>query len=149
MITPLKRQKMEKLIYDTFNALDKTHANTEKYKAMFSRMSDTQFDKFFKDLFNDPSSYLILNIADYQIDLKMEDIEDGANVLGIPLFERIAFPHYTMDKDHVIVTKEAVPVGYCHIKRTQQTLNLTLLLGSINSFNCGELSLSFLTTKLA
>lgn len=122
MITPAKREKMEKLIYDTFDALDPTKSNTQKYKQMFSSMTDAQFDKFFKELFRDPSLYLILNICDYEIDLKIEDIEKAAKVLNIPLFEKVAFPHYTMDKNKVIVTKERVPVGYCHVKRTQQTL---------------------------
>lgn len=121
-LTPAKREKMEKLIYDTFDALDKTHANTEKYKAMFAGMTDAQFDKFFKDLFNDPNRYLILTVCDYEIDLKIEDIERAAKVLNVPLFEKVAFPHYTMDKNNVIVSKEAVPVGYAHIKRTQQIL---------------------------
>ena len=48
MITPLKRQKMEKVIYDTFSALDKTGANTKKYKTLLSNMPDNQFYKFFK-----------------------------------------------------------------------------------------------------
>lgn len=122
MITALKRQKMEKLIYGTFNALDKTGANTKKYKTLLSNMSDNQFDKFFKGLFADDSSYLILDICDYERDLKMGDIEDAAKVLNIPLFEKVAFPHYTHDKNNVVVSKEPVPVGYCHIKRTQQTL---------------------------
>ena len=122
MITPLKRKQMEKLVYDTFDALDKTKSNTKKYKAMFSAMSDTQFDKFFKILFSDPDLYLILNICDYEIDLTMKDIEEAAEVIDIPLYERVAFPHYTMNKDQVVVSKEAVPVGYCHVKRTQQTV---------------------------
>lgn len=122
MITPIKRQKMEKLVYDTFKALDKTGANTEKYKQMFSSMTDKEFDKFFQDLFGDENQYLILNICDYEINLTIEDIEKAANILKIPLFEKVAFPHYTMDKNNVIVTKEQVPVGYCHIKRTQQIL---------------------------
>lgn len=122
MLTPLKRKKMEKLIYDTFDALDPTHRNKEKYEKMFSNMSDTQFDKFFKDLFSSESSYLILNVCDYEIDLKIEDIERAAKVLNIPLFEKVAFPHYTLDKEHVVVSKEPIPVGYCHVKRTQQTL---------------------------
>lgn len=122
MITPLKREKMEKLIYDTFDALDKTHSNTNKYKKLFASMTDQQFDKFFKDLFNNPNEYLILNVQDYKINLVVDDIEKAAKVLKVPLFEKVAFPHYTMDKNNVIVTKEAVPVGYCHVKRTQQTL---------------------------
>lgn len=122
MINDLKRQKMEKLVYDTFNALDKSGRNTERYKKLFSGMTNAQFDTFFKDLFANENEYLILNLCDYEIDLRIEDIERAAKVLNVPLFERIAFPHYTLDKDNVIVTKEAVPVGYCHIKRTQQTV---------------------------
>lgn len=122
MMTPEKRNKMEKLIYDTFTALDPTKSNTKKYQQMFSSMTDTQFDKFFKSFFQNPDLYLILNIVDYEIDLRIEDIEKAARVLQIPLFEKVAFPHYTMDKEHVVVTKEKVPVGYCHVKRTQQTL---------------------------
>ena len=113
---------MEKLIYDTFSALDGTGRNTDRYKKMFSSMSDTQFDKFFKELFNNQNAYLILNLCDYEIDLKIEDIKKAADVLGIPLFEKIAFTHFTMDKNKPVVTKEPVPVGYCHVKRTQQTL---------------------------
>lgn len=113
---------MEKLVYDTFNALDKSGRNTERYKKLFSGMTNAQFDAFFKDLFANENEYLILNLCDYEIDLRIEDIERAAKVLNVPLFERIAFPHYTLDKDNVIVTKEAVPVGYCHIKRTQQTV---------------------------
>ena len=123
MITPLKRKKMEDLIYATFDALDKTGTNTKRYKEMFSSMSDTQFDKFFKEMFNDPAQYLILTMCDYEIDLVLSDIEKAAKVLDIPLYEKIAFPHYTMDKNKVVVTKEKVPVGYCHIKRTQQILS--------------------------
>lgn len=122
MITPDKRKKMEKTIYDTFSAYDKTGTNTKKYKQMFSDMSDNQFDKFFKDFFANPNLYLILNICDYEIDITLEDITDAAKVLGVPLFEKVAFPHFSMDKSHIVVTKEAVPVGYCHIKRTQQTV---------------------------
>lgn len=121
-LTPQKRKKMEDLIYKTFNALDKTGANTKHYKSIFDTMTDAQFDKFFKEFFANPNEYLILNVCDYQIDLKVPDIEDAAKVLNVPLFERIAFPHYTMDKNNIIVSKEAVPVGYCHVKRTQQTV---------------------------
>ncbi len=122
MITPLKREKMEKVVYDTFSALDKTGANTEKYKKMFASMTDKEFDKFFREFFADENQYLILNICDYEVDLRIEDIEKAAKVLGVPLFEKVAFPHYTMDKNKTIVTKERVPVGYCHVKRTQQIL---------------------------
>lgn len=123
MITPLKRQKMEDLIYKTFDALDPTHRNRQKYQQMFSAMTDTQFDNFFKKLFADDTAYLILNLCDYEIDLKIDDIENAAKVLGVPLFEKVVFRHYTKDANKPIVSKEAVPVGYCHVKRTQQMLH--------------------------
>lgn len=122
MLTSEKRAAMEDIIYRTFTALDKTGTNTNHYKHFFSNMTDSQFDKFFRELFRNDASYLILNTCDYEIDLRIEDIENAAKVLQIPLFEKVAFPHYTMDRDNVIVSKEAVPVGYCHVKRTQQTL---------------------------
>lgn len=122
MITPAKRKAMEKLIYDTYNAMDDTGRNAEHYKNIFSNMSDAKFEKYFKDLFADPNKYLIFTSVDYEIDINIDNLQKAANVLGIPLMERIACPHYTMDKNNVIVTKEEVPVGYVHIKRTQQTV---------------------------
>ena len=86
-------------------------------------MTDQQFknyfDAFFKSSFDD---VLVLDTEDYVNDIFMEDIEDAAKVLGIPLFETVFDPHRTMDKNRVIATKQPVPVGYLHIKRPQQTI---------------------------
>lgn len=122
-ITPEKRKKMEDLIYRFFTAFDKTGINTKHYKEIFEPMSDSQFDKFFKDFFNDPKAYLILNVSDYDNRFKIEDVEKAAKVLGIDLFETVYMPHITMDKKHVVCTKKPVPVGYLNIKRTQQTIS--------------------------
>lgn len=122
-LTEEKRKRMEKLIYDTFNKLDPTGSNTKKYKEKFSVMSDKQFDSFFKQFFNNPKEYLILDIVEYERGLTMEMIEDAAKVLKIPLFEYLYMPHITMDKDKVICTQERVATGYLPIKRTQQTVH--------------------------
>ena len=122
MITPIKRKQMEDVVYGTFDRLDPTGRNTEKWKNFFGSLSDKEFESYFKKLFADENSYLPLNIVDYEVDLKMTNIEDAAKFLNIPLFEKVAFKHYTMDKNKVVVSKEAVPVGYAHIKRTQQTV---------------------------
>lgn len=122
-LTPEKRRKMEKLVYDTFSALDKSGANTKKYKDIFSGMSDSQFDSFFKKFFQDPKSYLILDIIEYERSIDMKDIEDAAKVLNIPLYEDLYMPWLTMDKDNVICTKYPVAVGYLNIKRPQQLLH--------------------------
>ena len=116
------RQKMEKMIYDFFTAFDKSGTNTKKYKALFQPMSDAQFKKYFSSFFANENAYLILDIVDYEHTIGIEDIERAAKVIKVPLFEYVYAPHLTMDKDHVIVTKEPVPVGYICIKRTQQTV---------------------------
>lgn len=115
-------EKMKKTIYDFFTAFDKSGANTKKYKDLFDNMSEVQFKKYFKDFFADENAYLILDIVDYERSIKLEDIERAAKVIKVPLFEYMYLPHLTMDKQHVVCTKERVPVGYINIKRTQQTV---------------------------
>lgn len=123
MMTTEKRQKMEKVIYDFFSEFDKTGANTNKYKEIFQSMTDKEFDTYFKLFFADENAYLILDIVDFERSIGIEDIEDAAKVLGVPLFEYVYTPHLTMDKKNVVCTKAPVPVGYVPIKRTQQTVS--------------------------
>lgn len=122
-MTKSKRETMEKLIYDFFDAFDKSGRNTKRYKELFQPMSDAQFDNYFKAFFADEKAYLTLDIIDYENSIKYEDIERASKVLDIPLFEYVYLPHITMDKGKVIRTKTAVPVGYINIKRTQQTVS--------------------------
>lgn len=122
-LTPEKRKKMEKLIYDTFSALDPTKANTEKYQQMFSKMSNVQFDDFFKKLFSNEDNYLILDIADYERNLDMDKVNAAAKLLKVPLYEKINMPYLDNNKENPIQSMYEVPVGYLHIKRMQQMLN--------------------------
>lgn len=115
-----KREKMESLIYKFFDAMDPTGTNTTKYRLLFQSMDDRKFDSYFKSLFASEIDYLTLDIVDYERDLKMEQVEAGAKVLGIPLYEKVALPYANMDKNNPTITKYAVPVGYVHIKRVQQ-----------------------------
>lgn len=117
-----RRSAMQKVIYDFFTAFDPSGKNTKKYKDMFDPMTDRAFDTFFKGFFEDEKAYLILEVCDYEHNMTYEDIEEAARVINCPLFEYVYMPHLTMDKKHVICTKEPVPVGYICIKRTQQTV---------------------------
>ena len=118
------RPKMEKMIYKFFDAIDKSKTNTKKYKALFEPMTDNQFKSYFKRFFENEYAYLILDIVDYEHTVTLSDIEDAAKVIDVPLYEYVTVPHLTMDKEHAIVTKNPVPVGYINEKRTQQTLML-------------------------
>ena len=117
------RKDIEQLIYDTFDAIDPSGSNTLKYKNLFAPMSDKEFEKFMKDFLNDDNENFILDIVEFENDLKMENCEAAAKVLNIPLMEYIYMPHLTMDKKRVIVSKEKCLVGYFNVKRTQQLLH--------------------------
>lgn len=116
------REYIENLIYDFYNELDPSGANTDKMKAYFQSMSDTEFEKFFKQFLKDDSENFTLDIVEYEHDLKFEHCEAAAKFLGIELFEYIYMPHLTMDKSRVVVSKEKCLVGYLNVKRTQQVL---------------------------
>lgn len=120
MIDKPTRKKMEQTVYDTFDALDPSGVNTERYKEMFKGMSDNEFDRFFKKLFANENEYLILDIVDYERSITIESIEEAAKVLDIPLFEHVIQPHKSPDPNNPICSKYEVPVGYIHCKRVQQ-----------------------------
>lgn len=117
------RQYIEKLIYDTFDALDPSGTNSNKYKLLFSTMNDVEFEKYMKNFLKDDNEQFTLDIVEYEHDLKMEYCENAAKVLGIPLMEYVYMPHLTMDKKHVVVSKEKCLVSYINVKRTQQLLH--------------------------
>ena len=116
------RSYIEKLVYDTFDALDPSGTNTNKYREMFSSMDDKQFEKFMKDFLKNDEENFTLDIVEFDHDLHMEYCEKAAKVLGIPLMEYVYMPHLTMDKSRTIVSKEKCLVGYINVKRTQQLL---------------------------
>ena len=117
-----KRKKMCSLIYRVFSALDKSGTNTKMYKEKFEPMSEAKFKSFFKEFFENDLHYLILEMVDYEHTIVYQDCKDAADILGIPLYERVAFPHLSGDPDNPVVTQVEVPVGYLHLKRPQQTI---------------------------
>lgn len=123
MISTEKRKKMETLIYNFFDAFDRTGKNTSFYRERFEKMTNKEFDDFFKDFFDNPKAYLVLNITDYENTMSLKDIKRASKVLNVPLFENVSMSHVTMDKNNIVCTSEPVPVGYIHIKRPQQTIS--------------------------
>lgn len=118
----VNRKEIEKLIYDTYDALDPSGTNTNKMKNMFEPMTDKQFEEFFKRFLKNDQEQFTLDIVEFEHDLKFEYCEKAAKILNIPLMEYIYLPHLTMDKKHVIVSKERCLTGYINVKRTQQFL---------------------------
>lgn len=116
------RLQIESIIYDTFDALDPTGKNTNKYREIFRAMDDKSFEKYMKDFLKNENDNFVLDVTEFENSAKMENCEKAAKVLGVPLMEHVFMPHLTMDKKHVISSKEKCLVGYFNVKRTQQFL---------------------------
>lgn len=117
-----KRKKVMDHLTQVMNLLDPTGQNAKNYQEKFEKMSDQQFDKYFREFLKDPKRNFYLEIVEYERDLTIENIEKCAEYMHVPLLERIALPYLTNDPDNVITTPYPVPVGYIHEKRMQQTL---------------------------
>nr|DAO30652.1 MAG TPA: hypothetical protein [Caudoviricetes sp.] len=117
----VKRKKIEKLVLDTYTKMDPSGRNVKKWKEIFASMSDKEFDAFCKELKSD-SEWMTLDVVEYENPPTLENFEAAAKVIGIPLFERVAMPHTTMDKSKIVWSKHPVLVGYCNVKRPQQAI---------------------------
>ena len=72
-----KRKKAEDLIYSVLDTADKTHTNSTYYKQLFSKMSDADFEEFWKRRLP-----LRFHIKAFEIEPKMHDVVDAFNGLG-------------------------------------------------------------------
>ena len=117
-ITPSKRKQAEKLIYDTFDAVDKTGTNTEYYKQIFSDMTDDQFYKFAQRRL----PYRMIQEL-FKIEPTMSDIFEAFKVLDKPLIEKLKLPYLYTNKDGVPVESKECLVLYIHLKRMKQMLS--------------------------
>ena len=117
-----KRKVVMEYLDKFFNTLDPSGANSKLYHEKIDHMSDQQFDQYFRKFLNNDKQNFYLEIVEYERDLKIEDIEKCAEIMTVPLFERIAMPYLTMDKNNVVVSTTPVPVGFIHEKRMPQTL---------------------------
>lgn len=110
-----KRQQAEELIYKVFDTLDSTGLNTEYYKVLFSKMSDSQFTTFCKrDL---PFRF---HTKPFKIEPSMADIEKGLKVMGVPLMEKVAFPYLYENSQGKPVMSPPALVVYIHVKKMKQ-----------------------------
>lgn len=116
-ITDKQRTEAETLIYSVMDALDNTNTNSDHYKGIFTKMSNTQFETLFKKKFP-----LKFHVNPFVIEPKIEDIEAAANILNIPLFEKVRLPHVYRNKDGIAVQSKECMVGYLHVRKEQQLI---------------------------
>lgn len=109
------RKKVEEKIYKVFDMIDKTGANTEYYKAKFSKMNDKQFYDFF-----DQDFPLKFQSKVFENDPTIDQIMDALNYLKVPIEEKVNMPFLYRNKDGVPVKSQSVLVVYMTLKRLKQ-----------------------------
>ena len=117
-----KRKVVMEYLDKFFNTLDPSPPKSKHYHAKIQHMSQQQIHQNYQKFLNNDKQNFYLEIVEYERDLKIEDIEKCAEIMTVPLFERIAMPYLTMDKNNVVVSTTPVPVGFIHEKRMPQTL---------------------------
>lgn len=113
-MTP-ERKKAEALVYKVMDTLDDTGKNTEYYKKMFASMSDAQFKKFISR--NLPFTF---QYNTFEIEPKMSQINEAANILEVPLIESVALPYFYENKKGEAVWSKPCYVVYLHLKKLKQ-----------------------------
>lgn len=116
-----KRKEAEAVLYKVIDALDPSGTNTKWYRELFGSMSDKKFKDLMMDMFNDFNLNFIIQLKDYEREIKLEYCEKAASILGIPLEEYLIEPFVNMDLENPTVSKYPVIIGYHNEQRTQQT----------------------------
>lgn len=99
--------------------LDPSKYNSNKYKELFSSMSDTAFSKWINNLLGDEDNNFRLEVTSFkqnQDDLRIENIKKAADYLKVPLDEYIYMP-FMNPEGKPLRSRDPVPVGYIHIRR--------------------------------
>lgn len=114
-ITPEQRLKAETLIYTVMDKLDKTKSNSEYYKQLFADLSDKQFEDLFKKEYP-----LKFHYRPFEIEPTINDMKRAADVIKLPLTEKVYLPHRYRNADGTPMTTKECPVVYIHIKKMKQ-----------------------------
>lgn len=88
-MTP-KRKKVEEYINKVMLTMEPGGINAQRYKDMFSKMSDSEFDKFMKDI-RDKKRQLVLYAPNLKIILQMSDLYKACDLTGAIVFEKLVF----------------------------------------------------------
>lgn len=114
-----KRKKATAFILKHIQGLEPSGTNTKRYEKFFGEMSDAQFDKYMKDL-RDKKVKLTLYTPNMKIFLKMEDLKQVAQALGVKLFERLSIKDTITGKR--FLTKHEYLILRLPVRRTRQFL---------------------------
>lgn len=111
-----KRNKIEKLIYTTFNLLDSTGKNSEKYKEYYKSLSDKEFFKEIQLMLDDNKKNFYLEILPNVNEPTLKAVKETADFLDLELDNYIYYRN-DGDSNEPVRSSYKVPVGGLTIKR--------------------------------
>lgn len=119
-----RKQRTIDFVCKALEKIEGGKLNAAKYRKRWEAMTDEEFEQFMVDVRanQDKRQIAYLEVAEFERDLKLDNIEKCADFMGVPLYEYVAIPDATGNKDNVVVTPQRVPVGYAHYKRMPQTV---------------------------
>lgn len=100
------RQDKEKEIYALMDKLDPSGYNSQQYKDIFSKMSDSRFNDYMKKIKNDEASLVFFAPVDQKVKLTTKKLLEIAKKLGIAFFEKLIYTN----QDHLPSHK--TPIEY-------------------------------------
>lgn len=109
-MTREKRKRIEALIIETFEKLDKTGSNAAIYRKKMGDMSDTQFEEWIKRFATDEDAHFYLDVQPYHNEPTLDQIEAAAKVTGTKLHQYVYFRHDGA-QGNPVRTAQRVPVG--------------------------------------
>ena len=115
-MTP-KRKAVEEYINKVMLIMEPGGVNAARYKEMFSKMSDSDFDKFMKDI-RDKKRKLVIYIPNLKVTLQMSDLYKACDFTGAIVFEPISIHDETTGMDYT--TPNEFPILRIPVRRLKQ-----------------------------
>ena len=116
-ITGKKRKEIEAFIYKGFDAIDKTHNNSNKYKEIFNGMNDQEFTNFIALDF----PFRFYHIP-WEVSPNIKDIKDGLDAIGVSLMEKLNLNYLHKNSKGEAVKSQECLVLYPPEKCMQQLI---------------------------
>ena len=102
------RKKAEAFIFQFLRDVEPTGYNVEKYKEIFAKMSDKQFDTWMKGM-RDKTQYMVLFKPMYEAKgITIENNFKVAQKYGLNFYERLIFSGNKNEPDHMTATEALV-----------------------------------------
>ncbi len=124
MTKDAKRIKAENRIIEAMNAFDPSGHNSRMYKTAFKDMSNAEFGKFMRRLYNE-EEYLVFEIDTLgeDVDLNLEKIFKICRKLNFKTHQSIIYRENAASNGAMSVSPDDALVVYVPVKRLQQMLS--------------------------